>query len=224
MMRNHIQKFDKMILFLCERLLTSQNSIIKNAYSNKMLNYYVSGSSSQFINGSVRKTNPEYAFDQIDKNYDWCSNCGRSPDDHPFITFNIKNHIMNLEGYYVKSGCCGDSDCCCFEDNAYCCACGMYSWAFQISNDNITWKTIHQGEKDAEMKRCKEKTFKFSEIYSAKYAKLIHIESCSDDPPCIALNKIELIGTYDNNIIQPESYENEDDDVSIIGHISKNRN
>ena len=66
---------------------------------------------------------------------------------------------------------------------------------------------------------------KFSETYATKYVRLIQDEPCPGDPPCIALNKIEIIGSVEgsnNYILEDFNLENEDDDVSIIGHISKN--
>lgn len=208
---------------ICESIFEESTKILKNAYPKKMIEFYVSGSSSQWINGSIQKTKPEYAFDQIDKRYDWCSNCGRSYDEHSFIIFSIKGKIMRISGYYLKSGCCGEDGCCCHDDGVPCCECCLYSWSLQISNDNTTWKTIHKVEKDDEMRRCKEKTYKFSEIYSAKYIRLIQDAACPGDPPCIALNKIEFSGNLEGDSFSLDDavYENEDDDVSIIGHISK---
>ncbi|EAY16283.1 hypothetical protein TVAG_423360 [Trichomonas vaginalis G3] len=211
-----------MFLFLCEELLTDQSSILKNAYKQNIIEYSASGSSSQNINGTIQKTKPEYAFNQIEKDYDWCSNCGHSRKEHPYLILHIKNRTMNLQGYYLKSGCSNKIECCCFEGVSYCAECCLYSWSFQISNDNLTWKTIHKVEKDKEMRRGKEKTYKFSETYNAIYVRLIQDEACPGDPPCLALNKIELIGTYDGSEILPDFFDNEDDDVSIIGHISKN--
>lgn len=217
----------KLMLFvICESLLTDSNSILKNAYHKGMVECSVSGSSSQYINGTIQKTKPEYAFNQMEKKYDWCSECGRKSTDHTWITLSIKNSNMRLNGYYIKAGCCGESgsDGCCCYDIEYCCRCCLYSWSFQISNDNVTWKTVHSVEKDMEMVYCKDKTYKFSESYNTRYIRLIQDEACPGDPPCIAINKIELIGTIDGEVsYEAHNFESEDDDVSIIGHISKNR-
>ncbi|EAY18963.1 hypothetical protein TVAG_147080 [Trichomonas vaginalis G3] len=213
------------LLILCENILTDSNSILRNAYYKNLVEVSVSGSTSQYINGTKQLTKPEYVFDQVPKNYDWCSNCGKSDKDHPWAVYSVKNQLMNINGYYLKSGCCDTADdaCCCYDEQYYCCLCCIYSWSLQISMDNQTWKTIHKVEKDNEMRRCKEKTYKFSETHTAKYVRLIQDESCPGDPPCIAINKIEFIGTtsdgyaLDNNV----EFDAEDDDVSIIGHISK---
>ena len=78
------------------------------------------------------------------------------------------------------------------------------------------------------MKYCKEKSYEFKETYEAKYVRLIQDQSCPGDPPCIAINKLDLFGEVidegesgEENFV---SYHDDDDDVSIIGHISKNGN
>lgn len=208
---------------ISETLITDANAILKKAYANNWIEYSVSGSSSQLINGSIKKTKPEYAFDQIDKSYDWCSNCPDTYDEHPFMILSVKNKKMNLQGYYLKAGCCDTSRCCCYETVSYSCMCCLFSWSFQISEDNSTWTTIHKVEKDYDLRECKEKTFHFSKPYQARYIRLIQDEACPGDPPCIALNKIELIGGIDGDDSQFGSdYDNDEEDVSIIGHISKN--
>lgn len=213
------------IWLICEEILTNSNSILKNGYPHGLVKYYASGSSSQIINGTLQKTKPEYAFDQINKNYDWCSNCGHSSTDFPWLILEIKDQIMKLNGYYLKAGCCSGSSagCCCYESASYCCYCCLFSWSLQVSNDNTAWKTVHKVEKDYDMAYCKEKTYKFSETHEARYVRLIQDESCPGDPPCIAINKIELIGTTNKGMPLEDFFsDNEEDDVSIIGHIAKN--
>lgn len=215
-----------MISFLIsESLISDNNAILRNAYRSNIVQWSVSGSSKQRINGTLQMTKPEYAFDQVEKKYDWCSNCPSSYDEHPYIVLAVANKVMKLQGYYLKAGCCGGSiaGCCCYEEYGYCCRCCLYSWSFQISSDNRTWRTVHKIERDSEMEYCAEKTYKFSETYEAKYIRLIQDEACPGDPPCLALNKIELIGNYDGDYTADLSFDAEDDDVSIIGHISKNR-
>ncbi|EAX80535.1 hypothetical protein TVAG_577540 [Trichomonas vaginalis G3] len=216
-----------MISFLiCENILSDSNSIIKNNYPSRII-YFVSGSSSQYINNSVQKTKPEYAFNQIEKKYDWCSNCGVNMEDHPWIILGVRNRILKLDGYFLRAGCCTDG-CCCYEEGTYCCDCCLFSWSFQISFDNVTWTTIHKVEKDYEMRRCKEKTYTFSQTYNARYVRVIQDQACPGDPPCMAINKIELIGSPENSDSHAEDFNNqeadEDDEVSIIGHVSRNGN
>ncbi|EAY07933.1 hypothetical protein TVAG_064810 [Trichomonas vaginalis G3] len=78
------------------------------------------------------------------------------------------------------------------------------------------------------MKRCHQKTYNFDKSYSAKFVRMIQDESCPGELPCIAINKLDLIGEIetgnDNEDENFVSYHDDDDDVSIIGHISKNEN
>lgn len=75
------------------------------------------------------------------------------------------------------------------------------------------------------MRYCKEKTYKFSEIYHAKYVRIIQDKPCPGEPPCIALNKVELLGRVDGDgsDFDDTPIDLDDEDVSIIGHISKQR-
>ena len=78
------------------------------------------------------------------------------------------------------------------------------------------------------MRRCNEKTYNLDGTYEAKYVRIIQNEPCPGDPPCLAINRFDLIGdlTEFNQNKENEdfvSYHDDDDDVSIIGHISKNK-
>ena len=65
--------------------------------------------------------------------------------------------------------------------------------------------------------------------YTAKYVRLIQNDPCPNQPPCLAINRIDFLGEVitdsqidgENDFV---SYHDDDDDISIIGHISKNRN
>ncbi|EAX95764.1 hypothetical protein TVAG_036970 [Trichomonas vaginalis G3] len=188
----------------------------------------VSGSSKQYINGSKQLTKSEYAIYPWDKVYDWCSNCGNSNDDHPWISFSVKAKKIKFNGYFIRCGCCYYDLCCCEDEQRRCFECCLYSWSLQISDDNKTWKEVHK-MKDEGMRRCNEKTYKLDQTYEARYVRLIQNENCPGEPPCIAINKFELYGSLvgddgrydDDNFV---SFHDDDDDVSIIGHISKNGN
>ncbi|EAY21072.1 hypothetical protein TVAG_173300 [Trichomonas vaginalis G3] len=207
--------------------ITESNAIFKRVHSQNKIVISASGSSKQYINGSIQLTKPEYAIDPIDKSYDWCSNCGRSSTDFPWIIFSLEKAKIKLEKYYLRAGCCYDG--CCCEDLSYCVRCCLYSWALQISNDNKTWKDVHKVDKDESMEYCAEKTYQLSETYTAKYFSIIQTEACPGEPPCLCLNKVEFFGDIiaDDGIGEIDdfvSYHDDDDDVSIIGHISKNGN
>ncbi|EAY23363.1 hypothetical protein TVAG_070260 [Trichomonas vaginalis G3] len=212
------------ILFSLSRC-TETNGIFKKVFNDKIVVIDASGSSKQFINGSIQLTKPENAIYPFDKDYDWCSNCASNYDDHPFITFSLLKKRFYFNLYYLKAGCCHD-ECCC-EDALYCVQCCLFSWSLQISADNKTWTDVHKIERDYKMRRCNEKTYTLDKSYSAKFIRLIQNEPCPGDPPCIALNKMEIFGEISNedgSEIQEDfvSYHDDDDDVSIIGHISKN--
>lgn len=211
-----------MIFLFLESLRSDARSILKTMYPQGMVEYWVSGSSMQYINNTKQRTKPEYAFDQVEKKYDWCTNIGKSNTDFPWIILSIKNHKMKLSGYTLRSGCC-QSGCCC-ETEKYCIECYLFSWSFQISDDNETWVEIHKGDKEYEMTRCKEKTFMLNYPQTAKYVRIIQTGTCYGDPPCFALNKVELIGDLERHETPEEKLvEPDDEDISIIGYISRNK-
>lgn len=205
---------------------SDKQGIFYKHYHENIVVLDVSGSSKQDINGSMQLTKPEYAVYPYDKRYDWCSNCGTSYDVHPWITISLQNRKIKMNGYFVRCGCCY-SGCCC-EDNGYCSHCCLYSWSLQISDDNKTWTEVHRVDKDDTMRYCNEKTYKLDKEYTARYVRLIQNEPCPGDPPCIAINKLELLGdaVVDGSMYDDFTSYHEDDneDVSIIGHISKNGN
>lgn len=199
--------------------------VFKQVFNDNIIKIEVSGSSKQRINGSMQMTKPEYAIYPWSKRYDWCSNCGKTYDEHPWITFSLDKHKFKFSGYYLKAGCCDYNGCCC-EDYGYCIDCCLYSWSLQVSEDNNTWTTVHKVEKDSEMRRCNEKTYKFDKEYITSYIRLIQDEHCPGWPPCLAINQIEFHGVAlgDDGSEDFISFHDDDDDVSIIGHISKNGN
>ncbi|EAY03224.1 hypothetical protein TVAG_421120 [Trichomonas vaginalis G3] len=215
-----------MFLFFLNSIADCENGIFQKVFNDKIILIDVGGSSKQDINGSMQMTKPEYAIYPWNKRYDWCSNCGRNYDEHPYIRFSLKNKKFKFNSYFVRCGCCYHHKCCCEDENIGCFYCCLYSWSLRISDDNKTWTEVHR-MKDEEMRRCNEKTYKLDKTYSAKYVEVIQNEACPGDPPCIALNRFELYGdVIDDNGVSDDfvSYHDDDDDVSIIGHISKNGN
>lgn len=199
------------------------NGIFKKTYNRGIVHIDVSGNSKQDINGTRQMTKPEYAVYPWDKKYDWCSNCMRSYEEHPWIIFSLQNRKMRINGYFLRAGCCYQVGCCCDDDKySYCVDCCLYSWSLQISEDNKTWTEIHRIDRDYSMKFCKEKTYKFDKEYTATYIRLIQNEACPGWPPCLAINKIDFLGDV---LGEEESFtepiRDDDEDISIIGHISK---
>lgn len=76
------------------------------------------------------------------------------------------------------------------------------------------------------MEFCNEKTYKLDQEYTAKYVRLIQDAPCPGYPPCLAINKMEFYGEAVSEDGSPAdefiSFHDDDDDISIIGHISKN--
>lgn len=214
------------MLFLAFSLCSSVevNGIFKRHYNDKIIVIDVSGSSKQDINGTIQLTKPEYAILPWDKRYDWCSNCGKTYDEHPWIIFSLDNRQMKINGYFIRAGCCYENRCCCDDGVYYCIECCLYSWSLQVSDDNKTWTEVHKIDKDRNMRRCAEKEYKFDKEYTARYVRLIQNERCPGNPPCLAINRIELYGDVvgENNAEDFVSFHDDDEDVSIIGHISKN--
>lgn len=205
---------------------SESTGLFQKYYKDNIFVIDASGSSKQKINGTKQMTLPEYSVYPFDKKYDWCSNCIKSYSGHPWIIFSLKSGKIKFDSYFIRTGCCVDG--CCCEDYGYCIDCCLYSWSLQISDDNITWNDVHRVEKDTEMKRCKEKTYKFDKEYTAKFIRLYQNEHCPGRPPCISLNKIEFYGSIVdsdfNKEIEFSNDELDDDDISIIGHISRNGN
>ncbi|EAY19908.1 hypothetical protein TVAG_130160 [Trichomonas vaginalis G3] len=203
----------------------SKAGIFSKVYNDKIIVIDASGSSKQYINGTKQLTKPEYSIYPWTKEYDWCSNCGRSYDENPYITYSLQNKKIKISGYFVRCGCCYHG-CCCEDDYFDCFDCCLYSWSLQISDDNRTWKEVHRVDKDDTMRRCNEKSYTLDKEYATKYIRLIQNDPCPGFPPCIAINKLEIYGDILNadNSQDDEfvSYHDDDDDVSIIGHISKN--
>lgn len=211
-----------MFLLLSFCFSANIQGIISKYYNDNIIKAEASGSSKQDINGSLQTTKPEYSIYPWHKDYDWCSNCGHTYSEKPWLLLSFPEKSIKLNGYFVRSGCC-EKECCCEEAGYYCVQCCLYSWSLQISDDKINWKEIHKIEKDFELRRCKEKTFNLDKEYTAKYVRLIQNEPCPGDPPCVAINKFEIfgevIGMKDDEF---QSFHDDEDDISIIGHISRN--
>lgn len=202
-----------------------EEGVLAQHYSDKSIIVTASGSSKQIINGTKQMTLPEYAVYPNNKRWDWCSMCERSYDSHPWITFSLKIRKIKFNSYFLRCGCCY-SDCCCeSQDYSYCFYCCLYSWSLQISDDNQTWTEVHRIDKDTTMRRCNEKTYQLDKEYTAKYIRFIQNQPCPGDPPCISINKIEFFGSSINEggVFEEFGF-NDDEDVSIIGHISKSGN
>lgn len=210
-------------LGLCLVYARTTNGILEKLYNDNIINVAASGSTHQYINGSKQLTKPEYSIFPWNKSYDWCSNFFKE-DNKPWISINLKNRKIKLNGYFIRVGCCYKRQCCCLE-NDYCVDCCLYSWALQISNDNHTWTDVHKVEKDSSMRTCAEKQYKLDKEYEARYVRVIQTDPCPGEFSCIALNRFDILGETINDDNAEEnfvSYHDDDEDISIIGHISRN--
>ena len=169
-----------LILFESIGSITYDNGIFQKHYNEGDIIVTASGSSKQQINDTDQLTKPEYAIYPWEKKYDWCSQISHSYEDHPYIVFAMKSKKFKFNGYFVRCGCCYDG-CCCDDDYYhYCLDCCLYSWSLQISDDNKTWKTIHQVEKDDSMRICSEKEYHLDKEYISRYVRLIQDKPVQD--------------------------------------------
>lgn len=202
------------------------NGIFARCFHDNLIEIEASGSSKQDINDTMVTTLPEYSVYPWEKKYDWCSNCGRSYDFHPWIIYNIKNRKMKFNKYYIRCGCCYNK-CCCDDDYYGCFDCGLYSWSLHISDDKKTWTEIHRVDKDKEMRRCKANTYTLGKEYTTTYVRITQNDPCPGRPPCMSINRIDFFGSTigeggEDEDQQFVSYHDDDEDVSIIGHIARN--
>lgn len=199
--------------------------LLSRNFHDKIIIIESNGSAQQVINGTYKRTKPEHAIYPWDKNYDWCSRCIESKNDHPWILFSLDRRKMKIKSYFIRAGCCNDTECCCDSALGYCSECCLYSWSLQISDDKKTWTEVHRVEKDNQMKKCFNNTYKLNKEYTTKYLRIIQNQTNHSEVPCIAINKFYLFGEIVGESLNEEefvSYHDDDDDVSIVGYISRN--
>ena len=142
-----------------------------------------------------------------------------------FATYSLKGKRMKLNGYSLRNGCCRHVECCCIDDDTfideYCC-CSIFSYSLQVSDDNITWRTIHSVEEDHEIKRCTNRVHKFDKDEDFTFVRLVLDKPRPYCENCFALNRFEIYGSaiHDNGIYDINN--DDDESVSIIGKIDQN--
>lgn len=192
---------------------------------NNRVNVAASGSIGyRDSNGKCIQTNPNETLHE-NEDMDWCSNIAKTKnkEDNPWISFQIKNKMMKLNGYSVRSGCCRYI-CCCLDDrNVDACCCELYSFSLQGSNDNKTWKTIHKVEKDPKFWNCKVNTYEFPMTEAYTFVRFVMDDQKSYCERCMALNQIEFYGeTIDSLNPNFSDLDNDgEESVSIIGKLRK---
>ena len=161
-----------------------------------------------------------------DKKKDWCSNIPKETGGKPWIQYSFTNKAMKIKAYSVRSGCCYHYECCCDLESGekadYYCCCRLYSFSLLGSNDNITWKMIHNIEKETSFYYCKLYDFEFQQPQSFKYIRFVLDQSWPGCPNCMQLNQLELFGEKVDLFDDYEKLENDNDEsISIIGKIKK---
>lgn len=196
--------------------------IFTRIYNTHKILVEVSGSSKQSMNGTIQMTKPEYAVLPYDKGYDWCSNCGKSYDELPWIMFSVEHYKFKINGYFFRCGCCRYT---CYCDEISFCPYGcMYSWSLEASDDKVIWTEIHNIPNHRGMELCSEMTYNFDQYFTARYLRIIQKKNCPGWLPCFVLNRVEFFGDViplgddDFDVFMPG---HEESDVSIIGRFPK---
>ena len=195
------------------------NNIFKEHYKDLIIT--ASGSIGQYYNHTCVKTNPEQIFDNIERKTDWCSNINKTKTDNPWVSVHMNSKKMVVTGYALRAGCCYYG-CCCMEDGkrVFCC-CDLYSWSLQGSNDNLTWITLHSVQADRKFYDCANRQYDITPTGEAyKYIRIIQDQPWPGCNFCICLNKFELYGKVDMQFYDSDA--DADEDVSIIGKVTKN--
>ena len=184
-----------------------------------------SGSLGLFLDdGKCTITSPNWTLNH-DREHDWCSNIA-SKTENPWISFSLPKKAMKIKGYSLRSGCCYHFCCCDPETNQYVdadCCCDLYSFSLQGSNDNHTWKVIHQIQKDQSFYRCKTQTYEFDLTEAFKYIRFVVDEQFPGCLKCVQINQIELYGEAIHSLYYDNQYDIEENEesVSIIGKVKK---
>ena len=190
---------------------------------------HVTASGSLGLDRDDRKCVPTSPNETLNDNMreDWCSNIPANKEDCPWVSFQIPGKAFKLTGYSIRTGCCYYAYCCDpatgkFLDRLCCCDLNVFS--LQGSNDNHTWKVIHQYQSDnGYIDRCELKTFEFSQTESFKQVRFVLDKEVDGCFKCMQINQIEFYGEttsdYSNDFLEPEEF---DESVSIIGKIQRN--
>ena len=202
------------------------DTLIKDS---KQINVEASGSLGLFYHSKCQQTYPNETL-YSNEVQDWCSNIAPSKEekDNPWVQYSVPNKAFKLTGYSLRNGCCRRY-CCCVDDNTdlgYCC-CDLYSFSLHGSNDNVTWKLIHQVQKENHFYYCLFKTYELeTQTEPFRYLRLVQDEEYPGCPKCMQINQIEFYGTLiDDYYIHSFSEEDEgDESVSIIGKVKRNQN
>ena len=212
-----------MILFLAIQFIAipERSDSLMNMASHPF-EITASGSLGMFYDGKCNPTFPNQTL-ITDEKYDWCSNI---PDDggSPWIAYHIPHHSMKLKGYAVRNGCCRYI-CCCdpttqgwIDDK---CCCELFHFSLQGSNDNHTWKVIHQIHDDSSFFHiCEYRIYEFPLTESFKYVRFVLDEQRDGCERCMQINEFQLYGETIRSLDYSFEEDNEES-VSIIGKVRR---
>ena len=216
-----------MFLFISMEFIafpSREDAIFKNADCQPIVTS--SGNLGLHYRGKCNPTYPNETLQESEK-YDWCSNLARDENDHPWISFSFPNKMMKLKGYSLRNGCCF-YDCCCDPETGrfiddHCC-CELYDFSLQASNDNHTWKVIHQVQRDQDRIRfCEFRTFEFPMTEAFQFFRIVQDKEEPGCLKCMQINQIEFYGETINSLpfFIGNEYEDNEESVSIIGKVKR---
>ena len=172
-------------------------------------------------------TSPNMTLGKDDKLVDWCSNIAKKGEGEgkPWISYRIKNKRIRANGYAIRSGCCYYA-CCCIDDSSIYdidCCCSLFSYSLQISDNNMTWKTIHSVQEDQKFWACTNRVYKFDKVEEFTFVRLVLDKQRQYCENCFALNRFEIYGEAinGNGDYIPDGEDEGDESVSIIGKINR---
>lgn len=198
--------------------------IFNKTYDDNLIIANVSGNGYEYKRKNPQQTKIDYAIDGTNCHIDWCPTSDIKNMTLPWVAFSLINRSMSVEGYFFRTGCCYGG--CCVERLSSCTVCCMTSWELQMSDNFKDWTTVHSVSKGPIIEYCTERNYTFEKSYFAKYFRFYQTEPCTGKQSCISFQKIELFGNviYDldeKTDIDALTYHEDDEDVSVIGHISK---
>ena len=203
----------------------STNALLANAPKTGMPVVEASGSLGLYYEGKCHKTFPNYTM-MNDNRHDWCSNIAYTNEEKPWIQYSFPHKAMKLTSYAVRNGCCYYYDCCCDETGEiidYYCCCELYGFSLQGSNDNKTWKVLHQLDgSQTRIRYCEFKTYDLQTNEAFNFIRFKFEKERPGCPKCIQINQIELYGELISSSFSNQFDEDDNDEsVSIIGKIKQ---
>ena len=184
---------------------------------------FASGSLGMWKHGKCVLTYPNETLND-EKENEWCSNIAKGITDMPWISYSFPQKAMRLTGYSIRNGCCYHPCCCDPETDRFFdseCCCELYSFSLQGSNDNHTWKVIHQVEK-SQFPPCEAATYEFAQTESFRFVRLAMDQERPGCIKCFQIHQVQLYGDLVKSFDEFDSFNDDNEEsVSIIGKVRK---